>query len=41
MSLSQDLLEQARLLATKEPRRPKDASLRRAFRLLTMPFFTF
>ncbi len=30
MSLPQDLLAQARLLATKEPRRPKDASLRRA-----------
>ncbi len=30
MSLPRDLLEQARLLATKEPRRPKDASLRRA-----------
>ncbi|MCB2261745.1 MAG: hypothetical protein LGR52_02210 [Candidatus Thiosymbion ectosymbiont of Robbea hypermnestra] len=30
MSLSQDLLAQARLLATKEPTRPKDASLRRA-----------
>lgn len=30
MSLSHDLLAQAQLLATKEPRRPKDASLRRA-----------
>lgn len=30
MSLPQDLLAQARFLATKEPRRPKDASLRRA-----------
>jgi len=30
MSLPHDLLAQARLLATKEPRRPKDASLRRA-----------
>ena len=30
MSLSADLLAQARLLATKEPRRPLQASLRRA-----------
>ncbi len=30
MSLPRDLLAQARFLATKEPRRPKDASLRRA-----------
>jgi len=30
MGLSQDLLEQARLLATTKPRHPKDASLRRA-----------
>ena len=30
MSLQQDLLRQARHLATKEPRRPSQASLRRA-----------
>ncbi|MDV6320601.1 hypothetical protein [Chromohalobacter sp. HP20-39] len=30
MSLSQDLLEQARILERKEPKRPKQASLRRA-----------
>ena len=30
MSLQQDLLRQARDLATKEPRRPSQASLRRA-----------
>lgn len=30
MSLSSDLLDQARALATKEPKRPKQASLRRA-----------
>jgi len=30
MSLPQDLLAQARLLATKEPRRSRDASFRRS-----------
>lgn len=30
MSLPKDLLDQARLLATKEPRKPKQASLRRS-----------
>lgn len=30
MSLSLDLLAQARILATREPRKPKDASIRRA-----------
>ena len=30
MTLPRDLLAQARLLAEKEPRRPKQASLRRA-----------
>ena len=30
MTLANDLLAQAKHLATKEPRRPRDASLRRA-----------